>query len=460
MSTTRSRPRVALAHLAYLLLSHLACALALAPWVVRALRDPRQWRWIAARLGWGGTELPGGRPLWLHAVSVGEVKASRQLLARIVQRGVPVVLSTGTVTGLETARRVFPDVPVIPWPLDLPWVVRRVLKRVDPRAIVTVELEVWPTLMRLADAAGVPQAIVNGRVSHGSFVSYRRLRWWLPEFDRLTLVAAQTPAYAERIIELGVPRERVRVCGNLKHDLSEAAPESACLELGRALGLPERRPVFVAGSTHDGEDEPVLRAWLAAGGPQASVLLLVPRHLDRVPEIGRLLRRLELPFVLRSELTGERRQGSVVLVDSMGELEALFGLADVVFLGGSLVPVGGHNVLEPAAAGVPVLVGPQLDSCQAEADALRLAGGLEVLPDGPALGRRLGELLADGGLRQRMGRAARAGCEQLSGATESTLAALDQAGLLEAPPLDCCAGSGTLGSSNPAQKSAPGAHHP
>jgi 3-deoxy-D-manno-octulosonic-acid transferase len=459
VTTARSRPRVALAHLAYLALTHLACALALAPWIVRAVRDPRQWSWIGARLGRLRGTPPGGRPLWLHAVSVGEVKASRELLARLQARGLPVVLSTGTVTGLETARRSFPGVYVFPWPLDLPWVVRRVMARIQPRSIVMVELEVWPTLMRLADRAGIPQAIVNGRVSQSSYSSYRRLRWWLPEFDRLHLVAAQNEVYAGRIVDLGVPADRVVVCGNLKHDLTEAAPPAACAALGKELALAGDRPVIVAGSTHDGEDEPAVRAWLAAGGAEAAELVLVPRHLDRVPEIGRLLRRLEVPCALRSGLPGPRPAGSIVLVDTMGELEALFGLADVVFLGGSLVPVGGHNVLEPAAAGVGVLVGPHLDSCRVEADALQAAGGLEVVADGVALASSLRRLVDDQSARAAMGSAARAACEGLSGATDATLLELERAGMLDVSSLDRAGGSGTLGGSIRAENTATGVHH-
>ena len=436
MTTARSRLRVALSHVAYQLVTHLACTLALAPWLVRALRDRRQWSWIAARLGGLPGEPPGGRPVWVHAVSVGEVKASRLLMAGLAERGYPVVLSTGTVTGMETARALFPDVYVFPWPLDLSWVVARVLRRVAPRAIVMVELEVWPTLMRLADRAGIPQAIVNGRVSEASFRVYRRLRWWLPEFDRLALVAAQTDEYARRIVALGVPPERVQVCGNLKHDLAGRAPEAAIAALGRSLGLPGERPVLLAGSTHDGEDEPVVLAWRSAGGFALSDLVIVPRHLQRVPEIGRLLRRLDVPWVSRSSLDGPRPPDHVLVVDSMGELEALFGLADVVFLGGSLVPVGGHNVLEPAAAGCPVLVGPHLDSCRAEADILLQAGGLEVVPDGRALGARLATLLSDEQARRSMGSAALRAQQGLTGSTAVMLDRLVSSGLLDGSALE------------------------
>lgn len=430
MTTARSRPRVALAHLAYLLLLHLACAIGLWPWLVRALRDRRQWSWMAGRLGRLPGSLPAGRPVWVHAVSVGEVKASRRLLEALRQRGLPVVLSTGTIAGWETARALFPGTCVLPWPLDLPWVVGPVLRAVAPRLVLTVELELWPTFMRLADRAGVPQALVNGRLGDASFRTYRRLSWWLPEFDRLALVSAQTAEHGRRLVELGVAPGRVHVCGNLKHDLAQAAPAAEVEALGRELGLPGAFPVFLAGSTHAGEDELVLEAWQRAGGSATSTLVLVPRHVDRVPEIQRLLARRGLTATLRSAARRPRAPAAILLVDTLGELEPLFGLADVVFLGGSLVPVGGHNLLEPAAAGRPILVGPHLESCRVEAEALGRAGGLRVVPDASALGEALGALLAAPDSRRRMGEAARAGRALLSGGTEALIDVLQAGGLL------------------------------
>jgi 3-deoxy-D-manno-octulosonic-acid transferase len=197
--------------------------------------------------------------------------------------------------------------------------------------------------------------------------------------------------------------------------------------LGLGAGGP---PVFVAGSTHEGEDGPVVEAWRAAGGGSASRLVLVPRHLDRLKEIARLLKRLEAPFVLRSQAGPGRDSGTILLVDTMGELETLFGLADVVFLGGSLVPVGGHNVLEPAVAGCPVLVGPCTETCRRETEILAAAGGLLVVRDGADLGGVLGRLLADGSARRRMGERAREAASCLRGAAAADVRLLAEAGLL------------------------------
>ena len=285
----------------------------------------------------------------------------------------------------------------------------------------------------LADGAGVPQVIVNGRVSASSFRSYRRLRWWLPEFDRIALVAAQDETHAERIRELGVPPERVHVTGNLKHDLVGASDPAAAARLAETLGLDGEGPVFVAGSTHDGEDGPCVEAWLAAGGGARSQLVLVPRHLDRLKDIQKLLRRLGVDWVLRSACEGQPRSADqVLLVDTMGELETLFALADVVFLGGSLVPVGGHNVLEPAAAGCPVLVGPWTETCRRETEILLAAGGLAQVKEADELTAVLEPLLVEPGRATAMGERARQAVEGLAGAAAADVALLVERGWLEA----------------------------
>jgi 3-deoxy-D-manno-octulosonic-acid transferase len=319
--------------------------------------------------------------------------------------------------------------------MDLPAVVRKVVRRLDPRLIVLLELELWPAFLRVADELGVPQVVLNGRITEGSFRSYRRLRWWLPEYDRLALVAAQDEDNRLRFTRLGVPEARTVVTGSLKHDLVAAPDAAAVAALRRELGLPPAGqgglPVFLAGSTHEGEDEPAVAAWRAAGGGGAAHMLLVPRHLERLKDIQRLLRRLDVPWELRSAARPDRPPGTLLLVDSMGELESLFGLADVVFLGGSLVPVGGHNVLEPAAAGCALLVGPHLESCRREADLLAGAGALQVVPDGAALCARLATLLADAGERARRGRAGAEAAGRLRGAAQADVALLRAGGWLE-----------------------------
>ena len=435
MTTARSRGRVALAHASYGVLVLLALLLAAPVWAVKACRDRRQLRLARERLGWLPDGAPAGRPVWIHAVSVGEVKAARPLVQalRAHDPTLPLSLSTSTPAGYETARRAFPDLYVFHAPLDLSLVVHRVLRRLRPRLLVLLELEVWPALVRAADEAGIGPAIVNGRMTEKSWRNYRRWSWWLPEFDRLCLVAAQDETYGRRIADLGVPESRIRVTGNLKHELGEPPAREAVAALAARTGLGDGHPVFVAGSTHAGEDELAAAAWQAAGGGAACHFVLVPRHRERVPDVLRTLKRMGLECALHSKAEPGRGRASVLVVDTLGELEAFFALASVVFLGGSLVPVGGHNVLEPAAASAAVLVGPHLESCRAEAERLRAAGGLEIVPDGAALSARLAALLADGEGRAAMGRKARAAVSGLRGAAAADVALLAEAGLLRMP---------------------------
>lgn len=432
MSTSRSALRVGVAHLVYDVLFLIACLLAAPAWAFRASKDARHLRWAKERLGGLPPGLPDGRPVWIHAVSVGEVKAARPLVARLRARrpGLPIVLSTTTPTGRETAERELPELYVFHPPLDVAWIVRRVVRRIDPRLVVLLELEAWPSLMRRLDEAGVPQVIVNGRMTERSYQSYRRWRWWLPEFERLDLVAAQDELVRDRIADLGVPAGRLFVTGNVKHDLLVPAPRGRVECFGQQTGLAGDAVVFVAGSTHEGEEELALEAWARAGGGRAARLVLVPRHPERVREVERLLQRRQVPVRLRSAGHPLDDPGAVLLIDTMGELETAFGVASLVFLGGSLVPVGGHNVLEPAVAGCPVVVGPHLESCRREAERLEAAGGLVRVEDAEAFTRIVGELLADAPRRAAMGERARSAVAGLSGASADNVALLEERGWL------------------------------
>jgi 3-deoxy-D-manno-octulosonic-acid transferase len=439
VTAARSRPRVLLSHAAYDLLALLACAALLPAWLWRASRDAEQRRWLRERLGRLPDGAPQDGPVWVHAVSVGEVKAARPLLAELSARhpAPPLVLSTATLTGYATARALYPGLYVFQAPVDLRRVVTRVLRRLRPRALLLVELEAWPALLRAADEGGVPVAIVNGRITERSFRRYLAWRWWLPEFHRLALVAAQDSRCAERLVQLGVEAGRVHVTGNLKHDRAAPVPAESVAALAGELGLVPGTPVLVAGSTHAGEEEAVVEAWRAAGGQAsgepACRLVLVPRHPERAPEVLRMLARARVAAVVRSAPGAAAADPRAVIVaDRMGELEALFGCATVAFLGGSLAPVGGHNVLEPALAGLPVLVGPHLDSCRAEAELLAAAGGLRIVADAAELAARLAELLRDEPARRAMGQRARAAAAGLSGAAAADVRLLAEAGLLSA----------------------------
>jgi 3-deoxy-D-manno-octulosonic-acid transferase len=424
---------VVVSHLVYETLFTLAFVLLSPLLLLKMRRHPNLGRWISQRvLGRLPDGIPAGRPVWIHAVSVGEVKAARPLVAALRKQDpdLPLVVTTGTSTGYETALGLFPDVYVCHAPLDLPWVVRRVVARLDPRLLILVELEVWPCLMRVTDERGVPLVILNGRITERSFRKYQRTCWWLPEFDRLALVGAQDETYAHRFEALGVPSDRVVVTGNLKHDLVGVADAGAAARLVESLGLRPEPPVFLAGSTHAGEEQAVLTAWAAAGGPERSRLILVPRHPERIPEVRRLLEAREIEYELRSRCRDNSDPTAVLLVDTMGELEALFALADVVFLGGSLAPVGGHNVLEPAAAGRGVMVGPHTDSCRREVATLERAGALVTVTDAKGLAAALSEQLGDPELRKQRGQAAQAVVAELRGVAAAAVDRMDRAGLL------------------------------
>lgn len=432
MTTARGGLRVGLAHAAYqalLLVVSLAVGVV---WVVRrALSgglDADARAWALGRFGLGAAARPAvaaSRPLWVHAVSVGEVAACAVLVDALSERG-PVVVSTSTPTGLAAARKRFGAERVFVAPIDLGVVVARALRRVDPTALLLVELEVWPTWLRLADRRGVPCAVVNGRVTERSARRYARLAWWVPEFDRLSLVAAQDDAIAARFVALGVPPERVHVVGNLKHEGTRAPDSTAVARLAADLGAADGGQVFVAGSTRTGEDEPLVDLWRRAVEHAPTLaLVLVPRHPPRVPDVVALVRAAGHDVTLRSELSAERPwdRRTVLVVDTIGELGALYALADVAFVGGTLVEIGGHNVLEPAAAGAPQVVGPHVANCRHEVELLADQGLLAIVEGAADGASRVVEMLGDDAREARRKQAA-AFVAGLAGATEAHLRVL------------------------------------
>lgn len=370
-----------------------------------------------------------GRPVWLHAVSVGETVAALPLVAalRAARPSTPVVLSTVTPTGQATARaRAREAAAVCYFPFDFAPVVRRALDVVRPRLVLLVETEIWPVFLLEAAGRGLPVGVVNGRISDRSF---RRYRLALPLFRRclrtLAFVGAQSAADAERFAALGAPADRTHVTGNLKIDQAAArqpgGPDPDALE--RALALPPG-PRLVAGSTHRGEEAALLAAFgrLRQETPELR-LLLAPRHPERLPEVERLLAESGHRWARRSERPGLPGEPApdVVLVDTIGELAALYGLADLAFVGGSLVPVGGHNLLEPAAHGRAPLFGPHVHNFREVARALGEAGGAVPVPDAGAFAETAARLLADPAGRAALGARARAVVEAGRGATARTL---------------------------------------
>lgn len=394
------------------------------------------------RLGFSTPRL-AGPTAWVHAVSVGEAIAAAALVdgLRGMYPELPVVMTTVTETGARIVRERFAGVATHRFfPIDLPGAARRVIEAIDPAFLVCMETELWPNTLREAARRNVPVMIANGRLSDRSFRRYRLVRPLLGAvLDDVRVFAMQSQDDARRIIALGAVPERVFVTGNVKN---EPLPDPAgVVDLwGRLLGLRAGQRVWVAGSTHGGEEEAVLDAHraLRAEFPDL-VLVLAPRHPERVPEVLDLVAARGWPAVRRSEL---RRAGAsrsepaqlglpqivegapmspIIVLDTVGELAQLYAVADVVFMGGSLVPVGGHNMLEPAIRRKPVLTGPYTMNFREAVTLLVDSGGGIVVHTSAELAAELRRLLADPELRAKLGARACEAVASRHGAVQATL---------------------------------------
>jgi 3-deoxy-D-manno-octulosonic-acid transferase len=373
-----------------------------------------------------------GRPLiWIHAVSVGEVLAVSRLVKEL-DAALPeyfVAVSTTTRTGHALARERFGANRVFYCPLDLPWAVRSYLNALQPRLLVLAETEFWPNLLAGCFRRRIPVAVVNARISDRSWPRYRRLRWlWKPFLSRLSRVLAQTPIDAERLKAIGCRPDRITVAGNLKFDV-RAAKEAEATQLLKSLA--PNLKFIVAGSTLEGEESALLDAWprLRESDPQL-VLVLAPRHPERFEAVAALLKSSGIQWVRRSNWREPPKStlkslspGEIVLLDTIGELASVYSIASVAFVGGSLIPAGGHNPLEPAQFGVPIIMGLYYANFRAITDdliahnAIRIAGKQD-------LAAALTELLIDRTAAEAMGKRARQVFEAQSGATSRCVTAL------------------------------------
>ncbi len=411
-------------YLLYSLLLGLAVVLATPWWLARMLTQGKYRAGLGERLGRVPSRLGTAEGcIWVHAVSVGEVLAISGLVGGLRERFPDrrVLVSTTTATGQKLARERFGENDVFYYPLDFGFAIGPNLRVLRPSLIVLVESEFWPNFVRLARRTAARIAVVNARVSDRSLPRYLRLRsLWRRVLGNLDLFLAQSDEDARRLVAIGAPAERVNVAGNLKFDVEPPQLLPAVEILHQVLQ--PATDIVVCGSTADGEEPIILRAFGAVlqRHPRA-VLILAPRRPERFDAVAELIAPSGLKFWRRSQLAGsESLSGSVILLDTIGELASIYSLASVAFVGGSLVPRGGHNILEPAQYGVATLVGPHTENFHDIVGIFERAGAVKVVSP-EALSAELQRLLDNSGARQELGRRAVEVVRQQRGATERTL---------------------------------------
>jgi 3-deoxy-D-manno-octulosonic-acid transferase len=409
-------------------------------WLARMATSARYRAGLPGRLGVVPAGLRdavrGRRVVWLHAVSVGEVMAASELVRELRVR-LPewvIAVSTTTETGQRLAGERFgktSESPVFYMPLDFKFVIRRYLRVLHPTLLVLMESEFWPNLMDVCADQDIGVAVVNARVSDRSLPRYLRLRrLWRPLLERVTLFLAQSEENARRLVRIGAPAARVRVAGNLKYDV-RATGESAMTKV-IAERLPSGAKVLVAGSTLEGEEKMLLEVWpRVLEAEPGAVMVLAPRRPERFAAVAALVSEHGFAVVRASELggrAGEVVPGGIVLLDTIGDLASVYSLGTVAFVGGSLVAAGGHNPLEPARFGVPVVMGESSENFREIVEAMREAGGIRVVSAGE-LAEALASLMRNGDEARAVGERGRAVFDAQAGATGRTVEAL--LGLLE-----------------------------
>ena len=419
-------------YLLYSALLAIGLLVSLPYWLLQTLRHGKYRSGLGERLGRVAKRLQEGasRPtIWVHAVSVGEVLAVSGLVGEL-QRRFPqyqVVVSTATDTGQKLACTRFGEENVFYFPLDFAFAIGPYVRRLRPELIVLAETEFWPNFLRLAHESGARVAVVNARISDRSWPGYRRIRRLLAKvLTNVDLFLAQTEEDARRLQDIGAPAKRIQVSGNLKFDLAVPCPPPIVASLRATFQHAGASPVIVCGSTVDDEEPLLLRAFenVLASHPRA-VMILAPRHPERFAQIAQLLEQLGVRFWRRSLWSGDPLSGGVLLIDTMGELASLYALGDVAFVGGSLVPRGGHNIIEPVQHGVPVIVGNHTENFRdivglfQSRDAVRMVGPADF----PLV---LMELLSNEGERAALASRAAETLRAQTGATQRTLEALQK----------------------------------
>jgi len=367
--------------------------------------------------------IKGSRPIWVHAVSVGEVMAAHPLI-RELKKKYPhrkLILSTVTVTGHFTASRRVPEADAIFYfPFDYPCIVRRVIKGINPEIVLVAETELWPNFFRELKRAGIPSAVINGRISPHSYKNYQKFKKFFGMvFDQVTLFCMQSEEDARRIKDIGADPGKVMVTGNLKFDQKIQGAQTGLVAISAG------RKVITAGSTHRGEEAALLEVFsrLREKYPKLS-LIIAPRHPERFDEVEGVINSAGYECQRRTSLRGPVKD--VLLLDTIGELRSFYAVCDIAFVGGSLVKVGGHNLLEPAAMKKPVIFSRYMFNFKEISEALISSGGGIMVKDKGELYAELNALLADGSRAKSMGERAFRVIEANTGAAKKTIEAISR----------------------------------
>jgi len=421
-------------YLLYNLLLLLSVLFLVPYYLLRGLRFGKSRRGIRERLGFYSPEqlavIQSRRTIWIHAVSVGETRAAMPLIRQLHSQypEFQILVTNVTETGHAIAMKVKEVDLCLFFPFDFPSAVRKALNTIKPELIIIVETELWPNFIRLADQSEIPLALVNGRISDRSFPRYRLIRFFLkPILETFSVLCMQSQVDAERISVLGAPDRRVENTGNLKFDYELKNVSAEEIKQRKThYRLPETVTIFVAGSTHAGEEKQLLEAYrqISSQIKQKLILVLIPRRPERKREVVALLKELKFQYRLRSSLKeGDSllSAGEVLLVDTLGEVLDFYSIADLVFVGGSLVPTGGHNLLEAALLAKPVIFGPHIYNFkEISAKMIRAGAGAKVI-DQRGLVRQSVTLLNDPPYCRAMGEAGRSLIAENAGTTERTM---------------------------------------
>ena len=430
-------------YLLYSLMLALGLVVLLPRFAIDALRAGKYVTGLRERLGRITFQHNDHRPLiWLHCVSVGEAEAAKPLVKALRER-FPLhrlAVSTTTVTGQQVAQRAFPDAAkIFYFPLDLNWIVRRVLRALQPSAVLIIETELWPNLLRECHRRSIPVALLNGRISQTSFRRYLWIRGFMRRvLSNISVAIMQSQADAERIRELGMPTDRLLTHGNMKFDGAELSERDRSLAESfrdRFAFSPDQN-IIVAASTHDPEETILIDAFrrlIDSQNASPARLIIAPRHPERFAEVTKQLEASGFKCAYRSAPESDvDRFANVILLDSIGELRAVYACAEVAIVGGSIAPRGGHNVLEPACQGRCTVTGPHMNNFAAIKSALLAEDAMVQLPEVPieeaasVLASTFRDLLNDRDRRQQIGRRARAVCDRNRGATEKTIQTISQ----------------------------------